>query len=136
MKQTGLLFSFLFATVAAVPSFAQESTSKTRSLIDVNRPFLEERHRATEWERDPFVLPARPSGETAGNDIEKETGKSLFLNAIIHQEDGGTAIINHQIVREKDRIEGMTVREILSDRVILQDGSKEIELRVEPFSSE
>ncbi|MFY9270442.1 MAG: hypothetical protein WAO55_11925, partial [Candidatus Manganitrophaceae bacterium] len=97
---------------------------------------LEERHRATEWERDPFVLPARPSGETAGNDIEKETGKSLFLNAIIHQEDGGTAIINHQIVREKDRIEGMTVREILSDRVILQDGSKEIELRVEPFSSE
>jgi hypothetical protein len=130
MKKVGLLIVSACSLLLTGPVF---SAQNSHSLIDVNRTFLEEKQSATEWGRDPFILPVPPSEQAPLNSVENESGKSFSLSAIIYRDGDGAAIINHRILRQGDRVEGMVVQEILSDRVILREGAKIMELKVDPF---
>lgn len=130
MKKIGLLVGSVCWIFLTAPLFSAQNAP---SLIDMNRAFLEEKQLTTEWGRDPFILPVPPSEQTTSSSVETETGKSFSLSAIIYREGEGAAIINHRILRPGDRIEGMMVQEILFDRVILRDGSKRLELKVDQF---
>lgn len=135
MRRGSLFVVLITSLIFSVPTFSKETPSADLSLVDVNRSFLEEKQNTTEWGRDPFILPVRPSGQPAANSVEDETGKSFSLSAIIYRDGEGAAIINHRILRQGDHIEGMMVQEILSDRVILRGGSKVMELKVDQFLS-
>jgi hypothetical protein len=132
MTRIGLLIVPVCLLLLTGPVFSAQTAP---SLIDVNRAFLEEKQSTTEWGRDPFILPTRPPDQATLNSVENEAGKSFSLSAIIYRdgEGEGAAIINHRILRLGDRIEGMIVQEILSDRVILREGSKMLELKVDQF---
>lgn len=104
-----------------------------QSLVDMNIRFLEEKKVSTRWGRDPFLLPipdrnGSPSALAAG-----EAQAPLSLSAIIYREGQGAAIINDRILRKGDQVEGMEVQEVLSDRVLLREGSRVIELKVRQF---
>ena len=68
------------------------------------------------WGRNPFL----PKSATA------ESG----LTGIIWNEDNPKAIINDEIVAIGDKIDGKTVIDIKQDRIILNDGTKEFDLRL------
>jgi hypothetical protein len=55
---------------------------------------------------------------------------SLNLSGIFWDEQAPQAIINEKIVGIGDRVRGITVVEIKDDRVILNDGEKNIELKM------
>ena len=135
MRKRGLLFALILPLLFTVPALSKEAVRNDPSLIDINRSFLEEKQSTTEWGRDPFILPARPPGQALSNSVENEIGKSFSLSAIIYRDGEGAAIINHRILRQGDQVEGMMVQEILSDRVILREGSKVMELKVDQFLS-
>lgn len=130
MNKVGLLVGSLCSLLLTTPVFSAQSAP---SLIDMNRAFLEEKQNTTEWGRDPFILPARPNEQGTWNSVETDAGKSFSLSAIIYRDGEGAAIINHRILRLGDRIDGMMVQEILSDRVILREGSRMLELKVDQF---
>jgi len=130
MKKNGRLFLSVYLLLLAAPVFPAQNAA---SLIDMNRAFLEEKQSATEWGRDPFILPVRPTDQAALNSVETEAGRSFSLSAIIYRDGEGAAIINHRILRQGDRVEGMIVQDILSDRVILREGTKIMELKVDQF---
>jgi hypothetical protein len=109
------------------------SASQEQSLSDVNLSFLKQRKGSMDWGRDPFVLPARPAGEP--QQVMNGMEKPFSLSAIIYNSGAGTAIINGRIVRKGDQIEGMEVSEVHSDRVLLKEGLRNLELRVDPFLS-
>ncbi len=68
--------------------------------------------------------------------METEEAGGLRLSAILFNEGGGLAIINHKIVRRGDRIGSRKVVSILEDRVFLQDLSGVYELRLDRFGAE
>jgi len=87
---------------------------------------------ASSWGRNPFYFPR------VGADANQERptpfdGSGLRLSAILYNEAGSVAIINHRIVRRGDQIGGRRVVSILEDRVILQDLSGAFELKLDPF---
>ena len=150
MKRSGLILviSFLFST----PSFSQTpislpidkkelpsdfksaaSSADARSLSDVNLSFLKQGKASMEWGRDPFVLPVRPVGEPQQTTNQME--KPFSLSAIIYNNGTGAAIINGRILRKGDQIEGMEISEVHPDRVLLREGLRNLELRVDPFLS-
>lgn len=130
MKKMAVVILSLCLLLLTSPAFSAQNAP---SLIDMNRAFLEEKQRATDWGRDPFILPAPLPEQALLNSVENEAGKAFSLSAIIYRDGEGAAIINHRILRLGDRIEGMMVQEILSDRVILREGSKIMELKVDQF---
>ena len=86
-----------------------------------------------EWGRDPFVLPIRTEGGLQQGVSQPD--KAFSLTAIIYNSGTGAAIVNGRIVRTGDHIEGMEVGEVHSDRVFLKEGSRILELKVDPFLS-
>lgn len=88
-------------------------------------PALQKRQKSrtshTRWGRDPFLLTRTPTTLSLG----------LRLSGVIFDEQGGYAVINDQICRIGDEINGNKIVDIKQDRVILNDGSKDIELRLE-----
>lgn len=86
-----------------------------------------------EWGRDPFVLPVRAEG--GGQPVVNQIDKPFSLSAIIYNNGTGAAIINGRIVRTGDHIEGMEVNDVQSDRVLLREGLRILELKVDPFLS-
>jgi hypothetical protein len=149
MKRTGLILLILLffsarsfsQTPASLQAGEKEvlfnsmgaSSTDARSLSDVNLSFLKQRKDSMEWGRDPFVLPVRPAGEP--QQVANQIEKPFSLSAIIYNNGTGAAIINGRIVRKGDQIEGMEVSELHSDRVLLREGLRNLELRVDPFLS-
>lgn len=70
------------------------------------------------WGRDPFVLRNTASG--AG----------LMLGGIMWDKENPMAIINGRIVKTGDNVGGNIVVDIRQDSVILNDGGKDVELRI------
>ncbi len=112
------------ASVASISSSAP--LSKTIPAQVKNEPSLkagsvlkQENHLA--WERCPF------SGKIYS---AQKRLKDLTLAGIIWDEKKPLAIINNEIVKAQDKINGRTVIEIKHDRVILNDGSEDFELRL------
>ncbi|WDT77119.1 MAG: hypothetical protein MPW16_07835 [Candidatus Manganitrophus sp.] len=130
MKKMAVVILSICLLLLTLPVFSAQNAP---SLIDMNRAFLEEKQSAIDWGRDPFILPAPLPEQALLNSVENDAGKAFSLSAIIYRDGEGAAIINHRILRLGDRIEGMMVQEILSDRVILREGSKIMELKVDQF---
>lgn len=130
MKKMAVVILSICLLLLTLPVFSAQNAP---SLIDMNRAFLEEKQSAIDWGRDPFILPAPLPEQALLNRVENDAGKAFSLSAIIYRDGEGAAIINHRILRLGDRIEGMMVQEILSDRVILREGSKIMELKVDSF---
>lgn len=70
------------------------------------------------WGRNPFAI--------SGTPIRRFEG--LILNGILWDNKSPMAIVNEKIVKIGDKIDGNVVVDIEQDRVILNDGSKNIEL--------
>jgi hypothetical protein len=70
------------------------------------------------WGRNPFSISGAPIRRFGG----------LTINGILWDKKNPLAIINERIVKIGDKIDGNTVVGIEQDRVILNDGSKDIEL--------
>src|SRR3989338_6885219 len=72
----------------------------------------------TSIERDP-VFPA-----------SKVSAASIVLNGIFWDEVNPTAVINNEILQAGQSVNGKVIMEIQSDKVILNDGSRNIELKM------
>lgn len=73
-----------------------------------------------DWKRDPFSLERMLEVQDAG----------LHLAGIMFDEKASHALINEYVVRLGDTIEGNTVVDIQKDKVILNDGVQNFELRL------
>ena len=69
------------------------------------------------WGRDPFLLDA--------SNVKEQGMEELSLNGIVSDKDNSYAIINNEVVKPGDTVNGMTVIEISEKSVILeQNGQK------------
>lgn len=73
----------------------------------------------SDWGRNPFVLP------------EIRDSLEVVLNGILWDKENPRAIINNKNVRIGDKAGVYTVEEISEDKVVLTDGIRRLELRVE-----
>jgi len=81
--------------------------------------------KVSSWVRDPF------SGKTYISMRKSESvSKALTLAGIIWDKDKPAALINDRIVNVGDRIGGNTVVSIKNDRVLLNDGTNDFELKI------
>ncbi|MDP3804349.1 MAG: hypothetical protein Q8Q87_02215 [Candidatus Omnitrophota bacterium] len=77
------------------------------------------RSKFTSWKRSPFV----PTGVPG-------TSSSLVLSGILSSGKGLKATIGDAIVGKGDKVGGNTVVDIKKDKVILNDGTKDFELKL------
>jgi hypothetical protein len=69
------------------------------------------------WKRDPFLLDT--------SNVKEQGMEGLNLNGIVADKENPYAIINDDVVKLGDRINGMTIIEINEKRVVLeQDGQR------------
>lgn len=82
-----------------------------------------QRQRATllAWGRDPFARGAG-AGQISG----------LNLSGILWDASAPIAIINGQMLRVGEELEGYRVTEITQDRVLLTDGAHTVSLHIAP----
>lgn len=71
------------------------------------------------WGKDPFLVPRESSAKT-----EPGAEPRAELQGVIAGPTGVVAILNHQVVRVGDRVEGELVVEITPHAVILQRGAQ------------
>ena len=117
----------LFKNVRRVKTYPGEAASVSREediasrFVFWGKKEIKKRNDSEfkDWGRNPFVL---------AEGITAVTGLNLI--GILWDADSPQAIINEEIVRVGDRVEGNEVVDILKDRVILHDGEKEFELRL------
>jgi hypothetical protein len=74
--------------------------------------------------RDPFAYPAVQAEYNTSIPVLK-----IKLNAILWDKDQSLAVINHKVVKRGDKAGRYTVVEIKADRIILNDGIKDFELK-------
>lgn len=71
----------------------------------------------TRWGRDPFLLDA--------SNVKEQGMEDLSLNGIVSDMENPYAIINNEVIKLGDTVNGMTVIEINEKSVVLeQDGQK------------
>ncbi|NQT47149.1 MAG: hypothetical protein HQ593_06740 [Candidatus Omnitrophica bacterium] len=102
--------------VAAKTSSAAAGTMKGSTSPNINFQKFEDKMAVSEWGKDPFTY--RPLAHMG----------DLKLGGIVWDEEAPTAIIDGEIVGVGDEIEGNIVVEIQPDKVILNDGTKIVEL--------
>lgn len=105
------------ARTADTAVFTPEKASPKEGALSVER--RAKRSQFNSWKRSPFV-----SGGTS-------TSSNLVLSGIIWNKDRPKAMIGDAIVVKGSKIEGNTVVNIKPDRVILNDGTKDFELKLE-----
>ena len=86
---------------------------------------LEEETKTLEVKRDPFFK--QPAEITNKPFLSSE----FYLSGIVWDKDNPTAIINNKIVKIGAEIAGSTVVNIKEDRVILNDGIRNFELKMD-----
>jgi len=87
-----------------------------RGIVYLNRNAKKTAY--SSWSRDPFSATSTPVKGYGGP----------TLDGIMWDKEKPMAIINNNILKIGDKIDGNTIVEIKQDRVILSDGSKNIEL--------
>ncbi|MFH0935755.1 MAG: hypothetical protein V1828_02700 [Candidatus Omnitrophota bacterium] len=85
----------------------------------------EEESQSLELKRDPFaaMIPAVAKGQAA-------QASSITLSGILWDENNPLAIINNKVVKKADTVGGCRVAEIKRDSVVLNDGTREFELKL------
>jgi len=105
------------ASIAQVQPMTPKVTEKRISFEE-----LEEEARNLEFGRDPF---------SKQQVISVSRSSYVNLSGIAWDEEFPTAIINGQIVGVGDEIGGYRVIEIRRNKVVLTDGLKDVELKLE-----
>lgn len=100
-------------------ALAPESPRPFQSSISQERP--SRRSDYTSWGRNPF-LPKEVQVSV--------TGRRLVLDGIAWDRKSPRAVVNDRIVAVGDEVGGSTVVEIRKDRVILNNGAANFELRL------
>ena len=77
-----------------------------------------------QWGRDPFVLP-----EAGGGGADSIAGLRL-MGITTSDKSKPAAIINNELYRIGSRIGKFTVKEILSSKVVVNDGEKDHDLKL------
>ena len=94
-------------------------------LLPYQVKFSKRQKRSLKWKRDPF-LPPEKKVKTILRLPE------LILTGILWSEGNASAIINSQILRPGDRIEGVEIKAINKKEVILKGPEGEYSLKVHP----
>ena len=94
-------------------------TSKDQSLSPIKRRAKQSSFQS--WSRSPFVPKS-----------VKGSSYQMELSGILGSGKNLKAMINGQILSKGDKLGSATVMDITIDRVILNDGSKDIILKLEP----
>lgn len=82
---------------------------------------LKKRSNYKNWGRNPFIITKTPVSDSS----------RLSIGGIVYDEKDICALVNDQVVRAGDEVNGNRVVDIKPDRVILNDGNKDIELKLE-----
>ena len=77
-----------------------------------------------DWGKNPFSVSKAAIASVAGP-------QGTRLGGIIYDANDVCALINDELVHKGDSVDGKKVVEIHRDRVVLNDGIKDIELRLE-----
>ena len=111
--------------VRAITVFSKGKKTLNPGKTSAALPYNKERHSQKTayytWKRDPFSLERMLDVHGAG----------LQLAGIMYDEKLCHALINEYVVRIGDTIEGNKVVDIQKDKVILNDGAKNFELRLQ-----
>jgi hypothetical protein len=101
------------------------TAERLSALSDLNVDQLR-RLSAPRWGRDPFALPLK----------EEAMAGILNLTAIFYRSDSALAIVNRQVVRSGDDIDGRRVISIGRDYMIIQEGKTTRRLDVPKLTTE
>jgi hypothetical protein len=112
------------ADESALPSTAHPPRISS-GMSDVNLQVFE-RSQSSRWGRDPF---ARPTNEEA-------MSGTLSLTSILYNPASAVAVINGQVVRAGDDVDGRRVVSIGPDHVIVREGTITRRLDVPRFTVE
>jgi hypothetical protein len=84
---------------------------------------LDEQSKNLELKRDPFF--ASPITQVRSSSYE-----GISLSGIMYDAQAPAAVINGKVVKEGDSVAGNIVLEIMPNKVILSDGSRNLELNL------
>ncbi|HXZ25127.1 MAG TPA: hypothetical protein VEI24_02815 [Nitrospiria bacterium] len=119
------LLAIAWAAEATETNAAGRQPMASSGLSDVNIQAIEQLQ-ASHWGRDPFVQPT--SREASAGD--------LALTSILYSPASSVAVINGQVVRSGDDVDGRRVVSIGPDYVIVREGMFTRRLEVPKFSLE
>ena len=106
-------------------SFSKQKTNAPSGDIEASSSGqkIKQKKRAgyKDWGRDPFMVTQMPVSSSS----------ALALDGIVYDEKDSYVLINNQLLHIGDEVNGNRVIDIQQDRVILNDGNKDIELKLE-----
>ena len=115
----------VFVWYNGLKSFSKQKTNAPSGDIEASSSGqkIKQKKRAgyKDWGRDPFVITQAPVSHSS----------VLALGGIVYDEKDSYALINNQLLHIGDEVNGNRVVDIQQDRVILNDGNKDIELKLE-----
>lgn len=105
------------------PIVAASTAGVNSTISAISRQEKEEASggKPLKWGRDPFSGRVYAGGQEEGG---------LNLVGIMFDKNNPAAIINDEIVEVGDKVNGNKIIEITKDRVILNDGGRNIELKL------
>ncbi len=110
---------------AAVPASGDKESSAvqgTTRMNDIDTDF----YSSLEWGRDPFYRAARKNNKYAKTPECPE----WILNGILHDNNSPAAVINKQIIRIGDTIDGARVMQIEKQKVTLERNGLQFDLYI------
>lgn len=114
-----------YAVEAPGPADAGSHERMSAGLSEVNLQALEQLQ-SPRWGRDPFALPSK----------QEQMAGTLSLTAILYHQSSAVAVLNGQVVRVGDEVDGRQVVAIGRDHVILREGRAIRRLEVPRFTAE
>ncbi len=115
----------VFVWYNGLKSFSKNKDSAPSGYLEVSssRQEIKRKKRSghKEWGRDPFMVTQTPASSSS----------ALALDGIVYDEKDSYVLINNQLLHIGDEVNGNRVVGIQQDRVILNDGNKDIELKLE-----
>lgn len=79
------------------------------------------------WGRDPFIL------DTSNINIKEQSVDDLVLNGIVSGKENPYAIINNDVVKLGDKVDGMAVIEINENNVVLDENGQRHTLELNTY---
>ena len=115
----------VFVWYNGLRSFSKQKTNAPSGDIEASSSGqkIKQKKRAgyKDWGRDPFMVTQTPVSISS----------ALALDGIVYDEKDSYVLINNQLLHIGDEVNGNRVVDIQQDRVILNDGNKDIELKLE-----
>lgn len=114
--RTALMMGMVFSSMNAAAVFANNDEDHSKQMTS-----------KVLWGRDPFTKVADDSFRPS---FDGSPAKGLTLTGVLIRGNDKTAIVNRALVQEGEEIQGYTILRIESDRVLLQDKTNEVTLRL------